>query len=79
MLSEEVIDRVVERLVNRIEQGNEYVLKRIGESVKTIGTLSPNEAEELKVMIYGPKNILLVNIPIQVHVYYTLNQLLKKI
>lgn len=62
MLSEEVIDRVVERLVNRIEQGNEYVLKRIGESVKTIGTLSPNEAEELKVMIlYGGDYDKIVN------------------
>lgn len=54
MLSEEVIDKVVERLVNRIEKGNEYILKRIGESVKKIGTLSQSQAEELKVMImYG--------------------------
>lgn len=54
MLSEEVIDKVVERLVNRINKGNEYILKRIGESVKKIGTLSQSEAEELKVMImYG--------------------------
>ena len=28
MLSEEVIEKVSERLVNRIEQGNEYVLKK---------------------------------------------------
>lgn len=54
MLSEEVIDKVIERLVNRINKGNEYILKRIGESVKKIGTLSQSEAEELKVMImYG--------------------------
>lgn len=62
MLSEEVIDRVVECLVNRIEQGNEYVLKRIGESVRKLGTLSPNEAEELKVMIlYGGDYDKIVN------------------
>ena len=54
MLSDEVIERVVERLVNRIEQGNEYVLKKIGESVKKIGTLSPSKAQELvQVMKYG--------------------------
>lgn len=54
MLSEEAIDRVVERLVKRIEQGNEFVLRKIGESVKKIGSLSQSEAEDLKVMImYG--------------------------
>lgn len=54
MLSEEVIDKVVERLVNRIEQGNEYILKTIGESIKKIGTLSPSKAQELSQIIkYG--------------------------
>ena len=54
MLSDEVIEKVTERLVRRIEQGNEYVLTKIGESVKKIGTLTPNKAQELvQVLKYG--------------------------
>lgn len=54
MLSEEVIDKVVERLVRRIEQGNEYVLQEIGKSVRKIGTLSPSKAQELiQIIKYG--------------------------
>lgn len=54
MLSDEVIEKVVERLVNRIEQGNEYIMKKIGESVKKIGTLSPSRAQELvQILRYG--------------------------
>jgi len=54
MLSDELIEKVVERLVNRIEQGNEYVLKKIGESVRKIGTLSPSKSQELvQILRYG--------------------------
>lgn len=54
MLSEEVIDKVIERLVTRIEEGNTYTLKKIGESIKKIGTLSPSKAQELvQVLKYG--------------------------
>lgn len=54
MLSDEVIEKVVERLVRRIEIGNEYVLKKIGESVKKIGTLNPSKAQELvQILKYG--------------------------
>lgn len=54
MLSDEAIDKVIERLVNRIEQGNEYVMKTIGESIKKIGTLSPSKAHELiQILKYG--------------------------
>lgn len=54
MLSDEVIEKVTERLVNRIEQGNEYVLKKIGESVKKVGTLTPSKAQDLvQTMKYG--------------------------
>lgn len=54
MLSDEVIDKVVERITNRIEQGNEYILKVIGESIKKIGTLTPSKAQELSQIIkYG--------------------------
>ena len=54
MLSEEVLDKVVERLVNRIEQGNEYILSQIGSKIDEIGTLKPTQAMQLSQMIkYG--------------------------
>lgn len=54
MLSDEVIDKVIDRLVRRIEIGNEYVLKEIGKSIKKIGTLSPSEAHKLvQILKYG--------------------------
>jgi hypothetical protein len=54
MISEEIIDKVIERLVRRIEQGNTYVLEKIGESIKKIGTLSPSQAQQLaQIMRYG--------------------------
>lgn len=54
MLSDEVIEKVIERLVNRIEQGNTYVLEQIGKSIKKIGTLSPSKAQQLEqVLKYG--------------------------
>lgn len=54
MLSDEVLEKVVERLTNRIEQGNTYVLEQIGKSIKKIGTLSPSKAQQLvQIMRYG--------------------------
>lgn len=54
MLSDEVIDRVIERLVLRIEEGNSYVLEQIGKSIKEIGTLSPSKARQLgQILKYG--------------------------
>lgn len=54
MLSDEVIEKVVQRLVRRIEQGNEYILKKIGKNIKELGTLTPARAHELvQIMKYG--------------------------
>lgn len=54
MLSNEVIEKVVERLAVRMEQANEYVLQKMGESVKRIGTLTPTEAHKLvQILKYG--------------------------
>lgn len=54
MLSEEALDKVVERLVNRIEQGNEYILSQIGSKIDEIGTLKSTQAMQLSQMIkYG--------------------------
>lgn len=54
MLSDEVIEKVIERLTNRIEQGNEYVLEQIGKSIRKVGTLTPSKAQELvQTLKYG--------------------------
>ena len=54
MLSDEVIEKVVERLANRIEQGNTYLIEQIGKSIRKVGTLSPSKAQELvQIMRYG--------------------------
>lgn len=54
MLSEEVIDKVVERLVSRIEDANLYVLKEIAKNIKKIGTLTPTNAMQLgQIIKYG--------------------------
>ena len=54
MLSDEVIEKVTERLVNRIEQGNTYILEQIGKSINKVGTLTPSKAQELvQIMRYG--------------------------
>ena len=47
MLSEEAIERLTERLVDRIEQGKTYVLEKIANNIKKIGTLKPSDAYRL--------------------------------
>ena len=51
MLSDEVIEKVSERLVERIESLNLYILKKIARSIKKIGKLTPSEAQQLIRMI----------------------------
>lgn len=54
MLSEEVIEKVVERLVRRIEQGNEYILQNIGETIKQFRDVTPSQAQQLyQTILYG--------------------------
>ena len=54
MLSDEVLNKVIERITSRIEQGNTYVLEQIGKSIKKIGTLSPSKAQQLgQILKYG--------------------------
>lgn len=54
MIDEILIDKLVERLVDRIEQGNTYTLQKIGESIKKIGALSPSKAQQLgQILKYG--------------------------
>ena len=54
MIDERLIDKLVERLVDRIKQGNTYVLEQIGKSIKKVGTLTPSKAHQLiNVLKYG--------------------------
>lgn len=54
MLNEQVIENLSERLVSRFENVNTVILKRIGETIKKIGTLTPTDALRLEsVLKYG--------------------------
>ena len=54
MLSQEVEERLSEHLVNRIEEANTYILKRIGEAIKQISTLTPSQAFQIsQILKYG--------------------------
>lgn len=56
MISEEQIDLLVERLINRIEEANTYFLMEMGSSIKQIRKLTPTEAQQLVQMLkYGGK------------------------
>ena len=54
MLSQEVEERLAERLVNRIEEVNSSILKKIGEAIKQISTLSPSQVYQVsQILKYG--------------------------
>lgn len=48
MLSQEVEERLSKHLVNRIEEANTYILKKIGEVIKQISTLTPSQAYQIQ-------------------------------
>ena len=54
MLSQEVEEALSERLTRRIEETNIYILKRIGEAIKQISTLTPSQAYQIaQILKYG--------------------------
>lgn len=54
MLNDEIIDKLTERVVRRYENINTFILKKIGESIKKIGTLTPSQAQQIsQVFKYG--------------------------
>ena len=54
MINDEIADKLLERLVNRIEQANTYILEQIGKSIRKIGSVSPSKAQQLiQIMRYG--------------------------
>ena len=62
MLNEQVIEKVVERLVRRIEQGNEYVIKEIAQDIKKFKKISSKNAHKLaQILKYGGDYNKIVN------------------
>ena len=54
MLSQEVEEKLAERLVDRIEEANSSILKKIGEAIKQISTLTPSQAYQIaQILKYG--------------------------
>ena len=54
MLSQEVEEKLANILTERIEQSNTYILKRIGETIKQISTLTPSQAYQIQqILKYG--------------------------
>lgn len=54
MLSQEVEERLAEHLTARIEETNTYILKRIGEAIKQISTLTPSQSYQIQqILKYG--------------------------
>ena len=54
MISNETQEKLVERLINRIEQSKEYILKEIGKKIKRIGKMTPSEAYQVQqILKYG--------------------------
>ena len=54
MLSQEVEEKLANVLVSRIEETNTYILKRIGEAIRQISTLTPSQAYQIsQILKYG--------------------------
>lgn len=47
MLSEEALERLSERLVNRIEELNLFMIKKLGEQIVNIGELTPSQLRQV--------------------------------
>lgn len=48
MLSQEVEERLAEYIVNKIEETNIDILKKIGEAIKQMSTLKPSQAYQIQ-------------------------------
>lgn len=58
MLSQEVEERLANILVERIEQTNTNILKKIGEAIKQISTLTPSQAYQIaQILKYRTEHI----------------------
>lgn len=54
MITEEQIERIIERLINRIQQANTYFLMQMGNKINLLKNLTPSEAQKLiQILKYG--------------------------
>lgn len=54
MISEETIELLVERLIDRVEKANSVYLEHLGKSIKQVRKLKPSEAQQLiQILKYG--------------------------
>ena len=54
VLDDKIIDVLVERIVNRVEKGNTFILEQIGKTIKNIGSLNATSVHQLsKILKYG--------------------------
>lgn len=54
MISEEQVEKIIERLINRMEKANTYILMRLGENIKKIRDITPSQAHQLiQIIKYG--------------------------
>ena len=54
MLRREIEEQLAERLVNRIESTNSFILRKIGEAIKMLATITPSQAYQLgQILKYG--------------------------
>ena len=54
MLSDEVLEKVIDRLTDRINKGNEYIINEIGKSIGQLRTVTPSKAHQLgQLLKYG--------------------------
>ena len=56
MITENQIEKIVEKLIDRVEQANTVFLKSIGSSIKSLKKIKPTEAQQLiQILKYGGK------------------------
>lgn len=54
MITEEQIEKIIEKLINRIQEANTYFLMKMGSSIKQIRNLTPSQAQQLvQILKYG--------------------------
>lgn len=54
MITEEQIERIIERLIKRIQQANTYFLMQMGTKINLLKNLTPSEAQKLiQILKYG--------------------------
>lgn len=57
MITEEMQDRLIQSLLDRVEQLNIEILVELGRQIKHIGTLTPSQAHKLAQILYYGENV----------------------